>query len=40
MQIHTHQTRNVVYPDLTINGTDVEAVHNYKLLGVIISDIL
>jgi hypothetical protein len=34
MQIHTHQTRNVVLPDLAINGTIVEAVHNYKLLGV------
>jgi hypothetical protein len=38
MQIHTHQTRNVVHPDLTINGTNVEAVQNYKLLGVIICD--
>jgi Reverse transcriptase (RNA-dependent DNA polymerase)/Endonuclease-reverse transcriptase len=38
MQIHTHQTRNVVLPDLTINGTNVEAVHDYKLLGVIITD--
>jgi Reverse transcriptase (RNA-dependent DNA polymerase) len=30
MQIDTHQTRNVVLPDLTINGTNVEAVHDYK----------
>jgi hypothetical protein len=32
MQIHTHQTRNVVLPDLTINGTNVEAVHDYKFV--------
>jgi len=38
MQIHTHQTRNVLPPDLVINGTNVEAVKNCKLLGVIISD--
>jgi hypothetical protein len=38
MQIHTHQTRNVVHPDLKINGTNVDAVDSYKLLGVIISD--
>jgi predicted RNase H-like HicB family nuclease len=38
MQIHTHQTRHIAHPELVINDTDVEAVDECKLLGVIISD--
>lgn len=38
MQMHTHQTRNVVPPELVICGTNVEAVKTCKLLGVEISD--
>jgi hypothetical protein len=38
MQMHTHQTRNIVHPNLDIHGTDLEAVKNCKLLGVMISD--
>jgi len=38
MQMHTHQTRIVVPPDLEIGDTKVEAVNNCKLLGVMLSD--
>jgi hypothetical protein len=38
MQMHTHQTRLVVPPDLIIGDTKVEAVNNCKLLGVMLSD--
>jgi len=38
MQMHTHQTRVVVPPELIIGDTQVEAVNNCKLLGVMLSD--
>jgi hypothetical protein len=38
MQMHTHQTKNVVPPELVIGGASVEAVNNCRLLGVTISD--
>jgi hypothetical protein len=38
MQMHTHQTRVVVPPDIKIGDINVEAVNNCKLLGVMISD--
>jgi hypothetical protein len=38
MQMHTHQTKNVVPPELVIGGAGVEVVNNCRLLGVTISD--
>jgi hypothetical protein len=38
MQMHTHQTRNIVPPQLQIKGVDVEVVNCSKLLGVMICD--
>jgi hypothetical protein len=38
MQMHTHQTKNIVPPELVISGVRVEAVNNCRLLGVTISD--
>jgi Reverse transcriptase (RNA-dependent DNA polymerase)/Endonuclease-reverse transcriptase len=38
MQIHTHYTQHIDYPELVINDTDVEAANECKLLGALISD--
>jgi hypothetical protein len=38
LQLHTHQTRNIIPPKISIYGTEVEVVKSSKLLGVIISD--
>jgi hypothetical protein len=38
LQIHTHQTRNLIQPELKINDVAIEIVNNSKLLGVISSD--
>jgi len=38
LQLHTHQTRNVVPPQISIYDTNVETVKSSKLLGVVISD--
>ena len=38
LQMHTHQTRTLVPPEVHINEREVEVVHDSKLLGVIISD--
>jgi hypothetical protein len=38
MQMHTHQTKIIVPPELVISGASVEAVNYCRLLGVTISD--
>jgi hypothetical protein len=38
MQMHTHQTKVVVPPELVISGASVEFVNNCRLLGVTICD--
>jgi hypothetical protein len=38
LQLHTHQTRNIIRPEISIYGTEVETVKSSKLLGVIINN--
>jgi hypothetical protein len=38
MQIQTHQTKNIVPPELVISVARVEAVNNCRLLGMTKSD--
>jgi len=38
LQLHTHQTRNIIPPEISIYSVEVETVNSSKLLGVIINN--
>jgi exonuclease III len=38
LQIHTHQTRNIVKPEVQINDQNVETCNDGKILGVYLTD--